>query len=251
MLKFENDWIALELLERSPVRLVRAIKKGDLTSVYPMIVKAADDSWGRLPPHTRVWYTKEEAIAAGVAFTVTHVAHTFDTKRGVKFSTYLQDCLTNFYITKESEPLRAEKRWEGSTISLQDCVRIDNRWQTSAEFYISHTLKTDSLEDEVIARFDAKKHFMFVYDAATPTLRKYLLRWFLTTKVIRMKDGEEYRAAKRELRKLAVLHNFTCDMALFLAGSDKARYETAVQIQQTYHTAAKVKGKYIEDLELV
>jgi hypothetical protein len=243
-----QDWQALETIDRSPARLLRDIKKGDVTSVYPMIVKAADNSWGRLPPHTRTWYTKEEAIAAGVAFTVTKVAKEFDKNRGVKFSTYLQDCLTNFYITIESEPLRAEKRWEGGTISLQDFVRVNNRWQTSAEFYISHTLKQPSHEDEVIAKVDAITHFLQVYNSASPILRKYLLRWFLTTKLVRMKDGEEFRAAKRELLKWACVHSFTFDMAVFLAGNDIARLEAAIEIQKRYKTA--YKGRCVEKVEL-
>jgi hypothetical protein len=244
MSSLEKDWQALDILQLPPnkqAQLVRQIKRGDVSSVYPMIVKAADNSWGRLPPHTRTWYTKEEAIAAGVAYTVTKVAKEFDKNRGVKFSTFLQDCLTNFYITIESEPLRAEKRWEGGTISLQDFVRVDNRWKTSAEFYITHTLKQPSLEDEIIARVDAIKHFLQVYNSATPNLRKYLIRWFLTTKVIRMKDGEEIRAARRELRKLASLHGFNFEMALFLATNDLARLEAAIEIQK------KFTGKKIVD----
>lgn len=255
MSRFEQDWNALDVLDlpaNQQGRLVRKIKQGDVSSVFPMIIKTADESWGRLPPHTRAWYTREEAIAAGVAFTVTSVAKTFDKKKGTKFSTYLQDCLTNFFITIESEPLRAQKRWEGDTISFErDLVKVDNRYLTTVEFYLTHTMKIASPEEDVISRIDAERHFLQVYKAATPTLRKYLIRWFLTTRVIRMKDGEEYRAARRELRRLAPLHNFTFDMAHYLAGNDLARAETTLEVLRHYRTESnkKITG-YIEYEEL-
>lgn len=254
--KFERDWQILDLSElpaKQQVRTVKQIARGDTTSVLPMIVHFATKSWELLPPHTRAWNTKEEMIADGVAYTVTHVAkeflHTFDKKKaanatfarnvgfdnvagcGSSFSSYLYVLLQRFYITQETERLRAEKRWEGNTISLErDKVKIDNRWITSVEFYVTHVYKLPSHEEEIISRIDSVRHFLRVYYAATSNLRKYLIRWFLSTKVVRMKDGADYRSAKRELKKLAPLHNFTFDMAMFLISNDIARMETLQKV---------------------
>lgn len=247
---FANDWKALELSElpaKQQARISRNVKRGDVTSVYPMIVKLGTESWSKLPPHTRQWYTKEEYIAAGTAFAVTAASKEFDSKRtnretgeAVKFSSFLYERLLQFYITAESEPLRAAKRWEGGTYSF-DSSKIPivlggiNK-AVSAEFYITLTTKVESPAEEIIQRVDAKKGFLLVYDAATPNLRKYLIKWFLSSKVIRMREGQDYRAAKKELAKLAPKIGFSCQMAIFLAHNDLARAECALEIIRTYRT---------------
>lgn len=244
----EQDWAALDNLEQG--HLAKQVRRGNLGCVLPMIIKIATESWVRFPPHTRVWFSKADAITTGVEYTVTHVAWAYDKKRGVKFSTFLFDCLTNFYITQVSEPLRAQKRWEGSTISFDTgSFQVSPRFRTTPEYYLSHTLLMPCIEDEVIARVDAQKHFLKIYDAATPTLRKYLIRWFLTTKVIHTKDGDEYRGAKRELRKLAKLHNFTFEMATFLNENDPVRMDTAIEILKRYKTSQVFSKKRIIEYE--
>jgi hypothetical protein len=253
MSRFEKDWKALDIAElpaNQQSRLALRIKRGDVTSVYPMIVKAANESWYKLPPHTRQWYTKEEYTAAGVAYTATSVAKVFDKTKGVKFSTFLQTCLTNFYNTIESEPLRAEKRWEGSTISFDTSyVKFNHRGitkATSVEFYVSHSSKKESPDDEIVKRLDATKGFLLLYDAATVNLRKYLIKWFLTSKVIRMREGQDYHAAKKELAVQARRIGFTCQMGIFLANNDLARAECALQILKTHRTnkSSKFKDQY-------
>lgn len=267
----EQDWTALDSLEQS--HLAKQVRRGDLTCILPMIVKISNESWVRLPPHTRVWFSKADSLTTGIEYTVTHVAWAYDKKRGVKFSTFLFDCLTNFYITKVSEPFRAAKRWEGGTISFDTgLVRIDpdmhiassneaeagpyafakaaRKLMSVEAFLFQKQHSTEfSIEDETIARVDSQKHFMKVYDAATPSLRKYLIRWFLTTKVIHTKDGEEYRSAKRELRKLAKLHTFTFEMAKFLNENDPARMNTAIEILKRYKTSQVFSKKRIIEYE--
>lgn len=239
MQRFEHDWKALDIADlpaNQQARLAFNIKRGDVSSVMGMIVQTADLSWGKLPPHTRAWNTKEEWIAAGVAHTVTHVAKMYHKTRGVKFSTYLQTCLTNFYHY-HSEPMRAKERWEGETISIErDFVKVNNRYHTTVEFYLAHTMRLPSPEMEVISRIDAVRKFMKVYHAATPNLRKYLIKWFLTSKMIRMREGEEYRSAQSELALLAPEHGFQIDMAVFLATNDQARAEAAMLVVRNYRT---------------
>lgn len=247
---FENDWKALELAElpaKQQARIARNVKRGDVSSVLPMIVLIADRSWGMLPPHTRQWFTKQEAIAAGVAFTVTEAAKEFDSKRTnketgapVKFSSFLYERLTQFFITRVAEPLLAAKRCEGTTVSFDSSLipfKLGGvNKAISAEFYIAHTMKAESPANEIINRVDAQKHFLQVYTSATPNLRKYLIKWFLTSKVVRMREGAEYHSARKELKTLALRHGFTCAMAIFLANNDIARANTALAVLQQFRT---------------
>jgi hypothetical protein len=234
MSRFEQDWKALDIADlpiNQQAKLVRQAKKGDVKCVYPMIVEIATASWNRLPPHTKIWYKLEDAINAGVAYTVTSIAKSWDKKRGVKFNTHVHNCLVNFYITQETEWLRTQSRWEGQTFSLEhNYVRGKDGRSYSIEYYVSMTLQSEELEKNTIARLDAQKGFLKVYDAASITLRKYLFKWFLTDKLIRIKDGEEYRAAKREFRKLSKLYKFTCAQATFLATNDYARADTVIAL---------------------
>lgn len=204
----------------------RAVKRGDITPVLPMIVEKAHNSYRLLPPHTQAWIKKEDLVQEGIAFTVAKAARLFDPKLGHKFSTFLYPILDNFY-KYNSEPMRAQERWEGNTYSLErDLIRVKQSGEsylTLLETYIGKTLRYASTEDKIIFKIDAERSFIKVYAAASQKLRRYLIRWVLQPKVTKFKDGEEYREARREFRKLAKINGFSYELAEFVTQDEPTR----------------------------
>jgi hypothetical protein len=273
MSRFENDWKSLRNLHspaQQQLSVVRRIARGNTESILPMIAKLARASWEKLPPHTRQWYKLEDSIASGEAYTVYHIApefiKTFKPRKASKvvfvtkqitkmvdgeavteewtgcgyFGVYAHLLLSRFYITAETEWLRADKRWEGTTVSY-DTSLVPFRLAginkaMSVEFYITHTTKSPSPDEEIIQRLDATKAFLLVYDAASPNLRKYLIKWFLSSKTVRNKEGQAYADAKKELAILASKIGLSCQMGIFLATNDQARAECALAIARTFRT---------------
>jgi hypothetical protein len=179
-----------------------------------------------------VWLTHEDLIAAGVAFTVTQAAKTFNPRLGNKFSTYLFDTLENFFKTGGwvgfgvflSEPMRAKERWEGSTISYESgYIRLSSGRVTTVEKYVARSSHVVSHEDLVVYRIDAERAFGKVYAAASPLLRKYLIRWLLQPKVTKFMNGIAYRAAKHEFRTLAKIHILSYPVCQFIINDDVCR----------------------------
>ena len=207
----------------STPRDFKAIKRGDVSSVLPMITMKANTSWMQLPPHTRAWRSQNDLVAEGVNFTVTKATKYFDPELGNKFSTYLMVALDNFYFNR-MEMYRAKERCEEFTVSYErDWVQMaSGKWMPVAK-YIGKTQRYLETEDRLITKIDAERAFIKVYEGASSSLRKYLIRWLLQPKTTKFKDGTEYRNAKREFKRLAKPAKLSYELCQYIVRDNMCR----------------------------
>lgn len=212
-------------------QMVTAVKKGDVSSVLPMIAEKARATWNRLPQHTRNWYTLNDLMSDGVNFTVTKVVKHYRASEGAKFSTYLYAALDNFYINKVVA-LTNESRGGKQPYALSfdsGLVKVTSSSGAngfmSVESYLARNQKLGSHEERVVSKVDAERAFLKVYQAATPLLRKYIIRWLLQPKITKFKNGSSFRIASVEFRKLSVVHHFTFELCSFIVDDEQTRLD--------------------------
>jgi hypothetical protein len=219
------------------------VKKGDVGSVFPMIVEKAARSWHMLPEHTRGWVTIHDLINDGVSFTVTEAVRKFKKNRSTNFSTYLYAALDNFYRYR-TEPYRSEGRQESTTFSLDSFVNVmySNGTQRSGTMleYVSSKLRFDA-EATYIMKIDIERQFIKLYRDSSPQLRRYLIKWFFQPRPMRVARCKELNDSRKEFRRLATQHSFTADMCRMMIRDQAIRIHLAGVISRRFHTIRHMK----------
>jgi hypothetical protein len=188
----------------STAEFVARIEAGRVKSILPMIAEHARATWHKLPDSEKMVRSRQDLIAEGINFTVIHVAAKYDYKYGVKFTTFLYHSLENYYADIIRK-VYTDKRLiphgvmsidstminvGGREMSLLDCIKITRRTRLTNE-------------EKIINRIDAERMFLKAYASASPTLRKYLIKWLLQPRVSRNKKGSDFAIAKQEFRRVA------------------------------------------------
>jgi hypothetical protein len=183
---------------------VARISVGRVKPVLPMIAEHARATWFKLPDSEKMVRSLPDLISEGINFTVTHVAIKFDSRRGVKFTTFLYHALDNFYadiIRKVYTDKRLIPHGVMSIDSTRVCI---NGREMSLMDKVKLTRRTRlNNEEKIINRIDAERMFIKAYRNASPLLRKYLIKWLLQPRVSRNKPGADFAIAKREFKKVA------------------------------------------------
>ena len=229
------------------MNVVRDVRRGDVSSVLPMIAKKARRAWKGLPTHTREWVTLEDLIADGVSFTATQAVTHFNNKRNTKFSTYLFAALDNYYIYRTA-PYRTEGRDESKTVSFDrktvNAVSRHDPWMDGIPLsqYLSVAKREKSPEQTIVQKIDIERQFIRIYQDSTINLRRYLVRWFFQPqRQYRTTPCRELTQAKKEFRILAVRHEFSTEMCRTLLGSQTLRISLSATILRKFCTIHHVK----------
>jgi hypothetical protein len=180
------------------------IKAGRVKPVLPMIAEHARATWHKLPDSEKMVQSLPDLIAEGINFTVTHVALKFDYSYGVKFTTFLYHALENYYADIIRKVYSDKRLIPHGIMSIDSTTVVVNGREMSLLDKIKLTRKARlNNEEKIINRIDAERMFVKAYRVATPTLRKYLIKWLLQPKVSRNKPGSDFAIAKKEFRKVA------------------------------------------------
>lgn len=185
----------------STAEFVSRIAAGRIRPVLPMIAQHALATWEKLPDSEKTVRSKSDLIQEGINFAVTHVTVKFNPKQGVKFTTFLYHALENYYADIIRN-VYAEKRLIPHGILSLETSRLDIKGK-SVRLDRLRSKSRITVEERIINRIDAERMFIRAYDAASPLLRRYLIKWLLQPRVSRNKPGADATIAKREFRKVA------------------------------------------------
>lgn len=227
---------------------VAAVKRGDVSSVLPMFYKKARATWNQLRPKTRSFVSVEDLVSDSIALTIGPVVKGYDSKKA-KFTTYLFKALDNNNINTLVY-YSAKERDERKTLSYDSDFVYANGALFPVDYYVQKTKKVSSPEQLVINRIDTERAFLNTYRAATPLLRKYLIRWLLNSTTTKFKDGAAYRAARKEFKYIRQLHKLTYPLCTFLTQNEQIRVELSYKILFVHRFRTPRKPKYEQILFL-
>lgn len=182
----------------------RAVRKGDVSSVFNLIAQFAHETFEKLPLACKSMWTVEDLIAHGVMHTVTYAIKEYKGPKykNAQFITYLYVALSNLYKDLLKEAYRDKRTVEVYSMDSQMWKYSGKLMDLYSRIVLYGDLKT---EDRLVARIDAEKAFLTAYEKASPKLRKHLIHWCIQPKDTKYKTtGMKFRAVVKEFKKLGL-----------------------------------------------
>jgi len=224
----------------STAEFVSRIEAGRIKPVLPMIAEHARETWHKLPDSEKTVRSVSDLISEGINFTVTHVTKKFDSRKGVKFTTFLYHALENYYIDVIRN-VYADKRLIPHGMYSLDTHTFPDSNRTIYERYIL-SRRENKTEAKLINRIDAERMFLKAYASASPLLRRYLIKWLLQPRVSRNKPGSDFYIAKREFRKVAKPY-LVPELCETIQNDWICRASIAHKVSMQFHTPKKQSRK--------
>ena len=184
-----------------PARMEVTVRKGDISSIKPLISKFSHSTYEKLPLQYKTWMSLSDLIALGTNHAVTHVAKLYKKKNAndAKFITYLYVSLENLYKDLITEAY-ADKRMAAVFSADTYTATVDG-----IEFKLYDIIRSkvgpSDFEALIALRLDAAQAFTKAYSAASPHLRKHLIHWCIQPRVTKYKTtGSKFIAALQEFQ---------------------------------------------------
>lgn len=221
-----------------------SIRRGDVSSVWPLIVKFSQETWEKLPSNAKQMHSVEDLKAMGKVHLVTYVAKLYRGKKykGATILTYAYKSLKNFY-RDVLENVYAEKRIarvlsgdapilnSKDSVTLFDAIALANKY---------------SQEDTMLLRYDAEKAFLDVYAKASSHLRKHLIQWCIQPHATKYKlTNSKFIKARREFREQGFWQILTENLVATIQGDAIARSRITLAIMQTGFRTIR-RGRVLE-----
>lgn len=181
-------------------KMETAVRKGDISSIFNLIAKFANETFAKLPFTYQTVWAVEDLIAYGVSHAVTYVAKEYKNEKykNAQFVTYLYIALENLYkdLIKEAY---TDKR---TAVVFSMDTQISHKGQVIEAGQLVSRYADFRTEERLLLRLDAENAFLKVYREASPKLRKHLIHWCIQPKITKYKlSGSQFRLVIKEFRQ--------------------------------------------------
>lgn len=210
-----------------------------LNGFRPMVMKAAWETWRRLPRQTQSWIGPDDLIQDGLEWMYRETKGRWNPDKA-SLSTFLHVAIEHYfydhYIQRYGRPNRSEesgrrygseKRWEGRNESIQDKQQFYQ--ERGMEFELERAMGMQvriNLPEQTLIQCAMVRTLGEMYWASSGQLRMEMMGWFLQDGKRWQLDSEKFRTAKKEFKKLAdsyqvgiddcrhIFHHFECRQEL-------------------------------------